>query len=204
MATLSKDTLRKLVVLHALSQWRRGAFGLTRVQKTLFFAEHEAEPRLFTFKRYYFGQYSDDLAPALNGLQRACRLECRFDGSAERLVAVLDAEDRDRLRRAMRRLLPAWCEGFKTSFQEWGLLKHDELLEKAHEDPTYTEYEHDEVIHRSTLRGDFVSDALDDAEAEWLADLVDERLQRALSTRFSLLGGERGKPEPDWESKYFS
>ena len=56
--------------------------GPVRLQKTLFFAdkENEAGWRLFTFKKYYLGQFSDELTESLE----------RSSGDGENQVALWD------------------------------------------------------------------------------------------------------------------
>jgi hypothetical protein len=67
MAKLGRETVQRLAVLRALTLWRRGPYGPVRLQKTMFRADqnHPEQKRLFTFKKYYLGQYSQQIAEAL-------------------------------------------------------------------------------------------------------------------------------------------
>ena len=82
MAKLAKETIQRLAVLRALSMWRTGAFGPVRLQKTLFYADKRNPRRkhIFTFKKYYLGQYSPEVSDALNSLRASGRLRCTYAG----------------------------------------------------------------------------------------------------------------------------
>jgi hypothetical protein len=185
MVKLAKETIQRLAVLRALALWRNGAFGPVRLQKTLFYADKNNDPRkrIFTFKKYYLGQYSPEVSDALNALRSSGRLECVFDGPAERLKALVSAKVKTELERLFRSSFPRWESALPAVFDEWGYLSNDKILKKAHDDPSYTESQHDQVIFKSALADRIAVPGLDEETAEKWTDLVDPRLWTFLLDR---------------------
>jgi hypothetical protein len=207
MPTLSKTTIQKLAVLRAVSLWKaKGAFGTLRIQKTLFFADDQAARSrscpIFTFKRWKLGQYSDDIAAALNGLRDARRIETAFDGESERISASISPESDKRVEAFFHEFFPAWSKALVSAFKEWGYLPNDEIIANAHDHESYKASQHGEVILESSVADRMEFGSLDSDEAEFLLDLVDERLQRGFEMRGQQAAGRPAKGE-DWRKTYF-
>ncbi len=119
MAVLTKQTIQRLAVLRALSMWRRGAYGPMRLHKTLFFADKDAPApwRLFTFKKWLLGQYSDEIADALNALREAGTISTSYDGPSERLKVEVTTDTRRQLADFFRMYFPvSW---FTVNWNSW-------------------------------------------------------------------------------------
>jgi len=205
MPALSKQTIQRLAVLHALAKWQKGAYGPVRLQKTLFFADKESPPewRLFTFKKWRLGQYSDEVSESLNALRRAGRVNSWYDGPSERLKAEIPAASKRRLAAVLRDYFPEWSANLDAAFAKWAYLNNDAIIELAHDDPTYKARNHGEVIF-SSFEPDCVElVGLDDESAEELSDLVDVRLQRGLAKRLAA-ALERPAQGEDWRKIYFA
>ena len=205
MATLSRATLQKLAVLRALSLWKKkGAYGPLRLQKILFYADKGNDPtrRLFTFKKWRLGQYSDEVSESLNDLRRAGRMVGGFEGPAERLVPVLSPDAKRTVENLFSRHFREWTGALKVAFMELAFLSNDAIIEKAHDDATYKHTEYGQEIFKHTLPEFVDLPHLHEDTAEMLADLVDTRLRKELVTRFkSAL--ERPVEYEDWRAIYF-
>lgn len=205
MAVLSKETIQRLAVLRALTMWRRGAYGPLRVHKTLFFADKNTDDdrwRIFTFRRWYLGQYSDEISEALNALRNAGRIHTAFDGPSERIKAHLSGADGRRVDSFFSSYFPQWRNNLPNAHRKWAYLKNDDLVRKAHEDDSYTTSEHGEIIF-SSFAPEFVEcRELSDEWAEQLSDLVDDRLQRELAVRISR-AAKRSRVNSDWRHEVF-
>jgi len=71
MGRISASTLRRIYLLYLLSRFEKGAFGAVRVQKVTYISEREAPTKVFGYKRYHFGEYSqtlDDLKDQLESM----------------------------------------------------------------------------------------------------------------------------------------
>ncbi len=204
MATLSRQTIQRLAVLHTLSKWQRGAYGPVRVQKTLFFADQANDPlsRFFTFRKYYLGQYSREISDALNALRDSGRLKCVFAGPAERLQVTLSTESKQKIAKLFRQRFPKWEKGLKQAFLRWAYLRNDDLLNKAHDDPAYTQAQHDQIIFESSLPDEIDIPLLDEESAEKLTDLVDERLAKETLKRM-LQAVKTPAKNTNWRERYF-
>src|SRR5689334_9797852 len=122
MAELTRRTIQKLAVLHALSLWRRGTYGPVRLQKTLFFADKDSvdqDWRLFTFKRWHLGQYSDEVSDALNSLHSAERISIHCDGPSQRIEAVIPAKLQAPVRALFRNYFADWKSALEGAFEKW-------------------------------------------------------------------------------------
>ena len=204
MAVLSKVTIQRLAVLRALSMWQRGAYGPLRLHKALFFADKNTPAgwRLFTFKKWRLGQYSDEIAGTLNALRQAGRITTRYDGPSERMKADLPKATSRLLEEFFREYFPAWNENLTRSFHDWAYLDNDTIIDRAHDDPSYTRTQRGEVIF-SSFDADLVEFSdLDSQVAEEFSDLVDVGLQQGLLTRLAVAAERPAKGE-DWRQLYF-
>ena len=204
-AILTRKTIQSLAVLRAVSKWQRGAYGPVRIHKTLFFADNANPPewRLFTFKKWCLGQYSDTIADALNNLRDAGRITSRYDGPSERIVAKLGSRPARAVRLFFREYFPDWDGAFEQSFKTWAYLETDRIIEKAHDDPSYTESEYGKQIFECKMPDRVEFSGLSGESAEDLTDLVDGRLQAELSSRLSY-ASEKQVVAEDWRKKYFN
>jgi hypothetical protein len=202
MAKLSKATIQKLAVLRALTLWKRGAYGPVRLQKTMFAVDKENALRLFTFKKYYLGQYSEEISGALNSLRAAGRLQSSFDGPSERLQAMVSPQAAKKIRQLFAHAFPEWEKQLNKAFPDWGYLSNNSILKKAHGDATFTKTIHDDVIFDSNIKEMIDIPELSDETAKELADLVDEKLGATLRKRiFAAVKVAAGSE--DWRSLYF-
>jgi hypothetical protein len=206
MASLSKQAIQRLATLCAVSLWRRGAYGPVRVHKTLFFADQAADDpdwHLFTFKRNYLGQYSDELSDALNGLQMADCIRLFCDGDSVRFVATISSSARSKIERLFRQYFSEWRKALGPAFKKWAYLRNDDVIRLAHDDPSYKKSHHGQVI-LSSFNAQMVKfdEELSDEDAEFLSDLVDEKLHDGLIERTEA-AAQRGPRAEDWRSTYF-
>jgi len=204
MAVLQKESIQRLAVLRALSMWQRGAYGPVRLQKTLFFADKDADPkwRLFSFKRWRLGQYSDEISDALNGLREMGRITCWYDGPAERLKAEISRKAQRQIASFFQSYFPEWRASLRSAFDTWAYLNNDTIIERAHDDPAYKTSDHGEVIFSSFESQVLEFEGMADETAENLSDLVDIRFQRGLQKRLASAVRRPAKGE-DWRTIYF-
>ena len=205
MAVLTRETVQGLAVLRAVSQWKNGAYGPLRIHKTLFFADkaNEADWRLFTFKKWHLGQYSDTISETLNCLQTARRIRSSFDGPSQRILAAIKPEMKTRIARFFNRYFPDWSKGFRAAFNKWAYMSNDAIIVKAHDDPTYTKSKHGKTIFKSALPKHIAFSELPNADAEELSDLVNDKLHTVLRDRLNSAVEQPIKDE-DWRSIYFA
>ncbi|HEV3004506.1 MAG TPA: hypothetical protein VGX78_08585 [Pirellulales bacterium] len=205
MGSLSKRTIQRLAVLHTLSLWRRGAYGPVRLHKTLFFADKNSpDPawRLFTFKKWKLGQYSDEIDAALNDLQVLGRVSTVFDGPSERIRAHVPPSMRPRIAAFFADYFPQWSAALKPAFKECAHLHKVDLIHPAHQDSTHASVNHGDTIFWSFSAKEVEFDELDEDVAERLSDLVDVRFHEALRKRVAQAAGRPRKHE-DWRRIYF-
>lgn len=205
MATLSKQTIQRLAVLHTLALWKSGAYGPVRLHKTLFFADKDAADdrwRLFGFKKWWLGQYSDEVASVLNDLQHAGRVETIYDGPSARIRARISAQMRRRIGGFFDEYFAEWSMALLPAFRKWAYLSNDSIITRAHDDATYKTTDHGELIFSSFASQEVEFQGLDDECAEQLSDFVDAKLHNVLRRRVAL-AAERTPQSEDWRQVYF-
>jgi len=205
MTALSKQTIQRLAVLRAIDMWQKGAPSGVRLQTTLFFADKKIPKsgrRIFTFRRWRLGQYSDEVSDAINSLLNAGQITVQYDGPADRLRTSLSPESRRIVQRFFAKHFPAWNRGLRSAFKTCAQLNNDELVHSAQDDPAYTNRDRGGLIFPSFSQKELPFPRLSDHEAERLSDLVDERLQKGLRERLSKAVLRRAAGE-DWRRIYF-
>lgn len=205
MATLSKEAIQRLAVLRTLYLWRKGADGPARLHKTLFTAQKRSKDgqwRLFDFKRRRSGEYSNEVASALNDLQRAGRIETIYDGPSARIRAKAPLSMRRRIDRFFDDYFTDWSNALLPAFRKWAYLSNDAIAQGTHDDPTYKKANPGEHIFSSFRSSEVQFEDLDEDLAEQLSDFVDVKLHNALRQRVTL-AAERPRKNEDWRGIYF-
>ena len=205
MAKLSRSVIQRLAVLRTISLWQNGAYEpVAFLHKTLFFTDKNSADRthFFTFKRYYLGQYSQEISDSLNALKDSGRLECVSNRPAERLKAVLSEKTKTLIKRFFSKSFPSGKDCWQSLLRNGHIFSNDELLRKANDDSSYTVSHHDEVIFGKLSIGGSALDNLSDVEAERLSDLVDPKLSKMLRDKvFAAIKTQAANV--DWRKRYF-
>lgn len=185
MCHVRNTTIQRLATLYALSLWgKKGAFDLLRLQKTLFFADkNSGQPHFFTWKKWHYGQFSDGLSDSLNDLASAGCVKLRLRGDAVQSAATISEAARETLMSIFERAFPAWRRELLLAFDEWGYLPHTTILERAHDDDTFTDNDHGEEIFLCSLPGDVDLADIEATDIEDVLDLIDPKFQDRLTER---------------------
>ena len=135
-AMMDKETFQRLVLLYLLGQFPRGVFSSYRLQKVLYFATRDTEPKPFTFLHTVYGQYSRDATALLTEMLEDDLL--KREPLKEELSGALwyrgDDIDPEFMDEAMEKGFPTLAESIRNSVAHYGFLKQSELTDKAHED----------------------------------------------------------------------
>lgn len=205
MAALSKEAIQRLAVLRALYLWRKGADGPARLHKTLFAAQKTSKDRqwrLFDFKQGRLGEYSNEVASALNDLQHAGRIETIYDGLSARIRAKVPVKTRRQIDLFFEEYFTEWSNALLPAFRKWAYLNNDTIAQRAHDDAAHTKANHGEPIFSSFRSSEVQFEDLDEDLAEQLSDFVDVKLHNALRQRVAL-AAERPRKNEDWRRIYF-
>ena len=80
-------------VLRTLLLWKNGAHGPLRLHKTLFCADRNSfgkqHRHFFTFKKWHLGQFSDDIADALDYVRCYERIRAVVEGERFHLLEAI-------------------------------------------------------------------------------------------------------------------
>lgn len=147
-AMMDKETFQRLVLLYLLGQFPRGVFSSYRLQKVLYFATRDVEPKPFTFLHTVYGQYSRDATALLTEMLEDDLV--KREPLREELSGALwyrgDDIDPELMDHAMEKGFPELANSIQNSVERYGFLKQRELNEKAHDDPVLTDVPHGEIL----------------------------------------------------------
>ena len=128
-ATLDKETFQRLTLLYLIGQFPQGVSSSMRLQKVLYFATRDVEPKPFTFRPDAQGPYSHAVSARLIEMLGADLLSSEIlsgvgAGTRWRLGDVIDTEA---TRRYMEQGFPALARTIRASAEECMNLSADEF-----------------------------------------------------------------------------
>ena len=204
MAMLSKKAIQRLALLRTLSVWPKGADGPALIHRALFAAEKLAKNRqwrLFGFKQGRFAEYSDEVASALNDLQRAGRIETIYDGPSARIRAKVPTALRKRIDRFFDDYFPEWRKALLRESRKSARGDHA-LVRHARNGGTSEKDDRTQPIFCSFRSSAVEFKDLDADVAEQLSDFADTKLQGVLRQRI-VLAAKRPRRDENWRQIYF-
>ena len=165
--TIHKETFQRLTLLYLIGQFPKGVFSSFRLQKVLYYATRDVDPKPFTFHHTDHGQYSRDAAAQLltmleDGLVERSSLEGTYDGACWRTGKIVSTEE---LHADFKTGFPELAESIEENARGYGLMKQRPLDERVHADPILKKVRKAGVLHRESpeKRIDICIDG-DDAE----------------------------------------
>lgn len=179
-AMMDKETFQRLVLLYLLGQFPRGVFSSHRLQKVLYFATRDAEPKPFTFLHTASGPYSRDATALLtemleDDLVKRTPFE---DGRSGALWFRSDKIDVAKIDQAVEQGFPHLAQAIRACVSRYGILKPRELEHHI---------QNDSVFQR-TLEGEAsISEVASESVAVPLADSFVEVLEFSLCSGTLLL-----------------
>lgn len=181
-ATIDRETFQRLTLFYLIGCFEQGVFSSFRLQKVLYYASRDVEPKPFTFHHTRWGQYSRDasiqLLHMLEGsiVQREA-LSGKYGGA---LWKTGDLSGSGEIRSAFEEGMPEHAEAIRRSVDGYGGLKQGELDEIVHSDPILRERRRGRVLVRET--GDKrIRIRLDEDTAEELEFALSPLLSMALA-----------------------
>lgn len=175
-ARMSKGTFQRFTLFYLIGQFPDGVRSSFRLQKVLYYATRDVEPKPFTFHHTQYGQYSCDAAISLEVMLEGSIIQ-RKELAGERKGAhwlpgeMLDSQG---VAQAYEQAFPQLAEAIRDSVEEYGYLKQNELDTRVHADPILAEVPPGEVLH---------SEAPDDTVATLLSEDHSEDFELALAPR---------------------
>lgn len=176
-STIDKETFRRLAILYLIDQFPNGIFSSFRLQKVLYYATRDVEPKPFTFHHTRYGQYSHDA-----GVQLTLMLESGFVKrdklNGERSGALWQVGDKMKhveVTRSFEQGFPQLVSAFREAIADYGFMKQRELDERVHADPILKEKPSGRVLI-AAIRHKRVPCELDDVESEDLELMLSTEL----------------------------
>lgn len=166
-AKMSKATFQRFTLLYLIGQFPKGVFSGFRLQKALYYATRDTEPKPFTFRHTEHGQYSCDAAAALEVMLEGELLRRKELAGGRPGARWLpgDMLDQEAVAQAYEQAFPPLAAAIRASVSEYGYLRQPELDERVHADPMLAEIPRGEILHAETA-DDAVETLLSEDECE--------------------------------------
>lgn len=169
-STISADTFKRLFLLNLVDGFRAGSYGLMRLHKIAYIAQRDPQGmKVFEFKRYLHGQYSETLDMIKDQLismryitalplEKAKTIHLNLPDGKElalnvggNLYTVTDRTIMNFYRDALRRISTDLDKAIYRAIREYGYLAEDELLRRCYEFPEFVETQFEHIIFESKL-----------------------------------------------------
>ena len=175
-AMMSKGTFQRFTLLYLIGQFPDGVRSSFRLQKVLYYATRDVEPKPFTFHHTQYGQYSCDAAISLEVMLEGSIIQRKELLGEHKGAHWLPGEmlDPQGVAQAYEQAFPQLAEAIRDSVEEYGYLKQNELDTRVHADPILAEVPRGELLH---------SEAPDDSVATLLSEDHSEDFELALAPR---------------------
>ncbi len=148
MGHVSKDTLRRILVLYLIGKFRDGVFGNLRFQKVLYYALKNADYHPFLFQHTKLGQFSLEARTTRNELQRMGLVHSLPPNETRQSHNWMLAENvqLDLLEEAIMSFSETLKAGIDSSIRNFGYMSHNALKSIAHADPDLVRSNKGDVI----------------------------------------------------------
>lgn len=169
MGTISKETYRRAFLLYLVGQFRDGVFGKTRLNKVVYFSTKELRYVPFEFRKWMFGQFSEQLGDENDlllsmGYLAASRLNGK-EGSCGNKYVLANRELLGYYQVVISQVLRKDLGKIDYTVKEIGYLPEEKLLEFAHSDEALKKADEGDVILRENVPGEIeISLSEDDCE----------------------------------------
>lgn len=155
MATISKDAYKRAFLLYLVGQFKDGVFGKTRLNKVVYFSTKELRYVPFEFRKWMFGQYSDQLADENDlllsmGYLSASKLETK-DGSAGNKYVLTNRELVGFYQLVLSHVLKNDLGRIDSVVKRIGYLPEQKLLEFVYQDESLSRAKEGDVVLKEKL-----------------------------------------------------
>ncbi len=135
-STIGKETFQRLALFYLIGCFEKGVFSSFRLQKVLYYATRDVDPKPFTFHHTSWGQYSREAANQLlimleSQVVKREKLAGEYSGA---LWQAGDDLNNNEIRVAFEKGFPDLAKSIAESVCEWGYLKQRVLDERVHAD----------------------------------------------------------------------
>jgi len=136
IGTIDKGTFQRLPLFYLIGCFEQGVFSSFRLQKVLYYATRDIDPRPFTFHHTKWGQYSRDASVQLlhmleGALVQREELSGKHGGALWKVGSLSNV---DEVLGAFEEGMPEHADAIRSSVEEFGNLKQRILDELVHGD----------------------------------------------------------------------
>lgn len=165
MGIISKATLQRLFLLSVLEQFKNGVYGAKRLQKVIYFIEKNIDIQPFGYKRYQYGQYSEELDEIKEQLMSMCYVSATplDKGHGNRYSLTNKASRFDTI---LESLFPGSKQKIKSIVEEIGYLSEEDLVKLAYQNSNLKKAGFNKTIIKSNLPEELTIKNLSDEECE--------------------------------------
>jgi len=136
MVVLSSGAIQRAVLMSAIGSYAAGIFGAKRLHKVLYFAERESREKPFTFVKYWYGQWSEEVEDTLLQLAATGAISVTpLPSGRGNSFRATSAQIISSAQRIVEKALPDFYNALQVAIRDRGYLPEERLTALAYELP---------------------------------------------------------------------
>jgi hypothetical protein len=149
---ISSNTFRSIYLIVVIGGFKNGVFGLKRLQKITYLSEVDSPIKPYTFKRHFYGQYSEELANTNNQLIQLNYVSHNLLlGSQCSVYSISKTIDISYYRDILKKIDPELVERISETIDEFGYLSEEKLIELCYSLPSFKGKNSGDVVLESVI-----------------------------------------------------
>lgn len=132
MYKLNKNTIKKVVLISLLGEYSNVLYGSVRLQKVLYFIQKEQEVKPFTFKKHWYGQYSEEVDTQMKEIGDLKIAKVQLCENQLNVYKISKFETLEKARQILKAIYPDLFNSIVKNVEEYGYLQEEKLLGKAY------------------------------------------------------------------------
>lgn len=174
MGVISKDTFKRLFLLYLINEFKDGAYGKLRLSKIAYFIARKFDLKIFEYKWYHYGQFSENLSDILEQLISMGYITSLPLDTEKGNKYTVRSEIQDYS--SIISTIPGLIEKTKEIVGTWGYASEEKIINEA--------YGFDEVKGLKCNDMIFYENLPDEIELKNLDEEICEELDLAFNPRF--------------------
>ena len=151
MGKLTKDTVRKLLLLNFIGNFRMGVFGNFKLQKVMYDALKKSKVKPFPFRRTSDGQFSQEVWDALDELYKTGLIYDARNDPDRRIWRINNHFPYSEYNKAFNDIFEELAQNIKNSIEEHGYKKWQQIKDEFHSDPALKNTPLNEIIFEDNI-----------------------------------------------------
>lgn len=151
MYKIDKKTLQKAALITLVGRFNIALYGEVRLQKLMYLINKMIPNSFYTFKRYYYGQYSEEIKKLLEELSKTNTIKIYKFHNQLNIFKVWDKIILSKAKKLLEKTYPEILNAIAKVVNEYGYLKEGRLKKKLYELNEIDKLEYGEILIKENL-----------------------------------------------------